>query len=132
MGAIRSSVSCANTPAQYIMLKTIADSRTGPEKARLFTLLEGRYRVAKQCVAEHEHHPNLRSLPFNAGYFMTFRCRGVHAETLRRTLLEQEGIGTISFGGAYLRVAFSIVDETLLPGVYRSIYRAAGELAGNT
>ncbi|MDR2518699.1 MAG: aminotransferase class I/II-fold pyridoxal phosphate-dependent enzyme [Spirochaetaceae bacterium] len=132
MGAIRSSVSCANTPAQHLMLKTLADSRSASEKARFFSLLERRYRTVKQCVAEHEPHPNLRSLPFNAGYFMTFQCRGVHAETLRKTLLEQEGIGTVSFGGSYLRVAFSSVDEALIPVVYRSIYRAARELAGKT
>jgi aspartate/methionine/tyrosine aminotransferase len=130
-GALRSSVSCANTPAQHLLLKTVADPRTAAEKAAFFTLLERRYRAVRRCVAARGAHPNLQSLPFNAGYFMTFRCCGISAEALRRKLLEKEGVGTVSFGDSYIRVAFSSIEEEAVPQVYAAMYRAAEELAGS-
>ena len=128
MGAIRSSVSCANTPAQYLMLKTLGDSRAEKEKAHYRDLLHKRYQAAKECVAAHPNHPVLQALPFNSGYFMSFRCIGIQAEALRQALLKDQGIGTIALGNAYLRVAFASVDAEQLPALYRSIYETAERL----
>ncbi len=131
MGCIRSSVSCVNMPAQYLMLKTMADPRSAAEKDRYLTLLKNRYLAVKKCVAEHADHKILRPLPFNSGYFMSFRCNGVNAETLRETLLEDHGIGTIALGdnNEYLRIAFSSVDEEDIPAVYKAVYDTASALA---
>jgi aspartate/methionine/tyrosine aminotransferase len=129
MGAIRSSVSCANTPAQYLMLKTIEDPRTNTEKERYYEILEKRYRAVKQFIAKNVPPPNLCPLPFNSGYFMTFRCIGISAEALRQELLTKQGIGTISFGTDYLRVAFSCVEETNIAQIYQTIYETAVRLA---
>ncbi|MDR1955477.1 MAG: aminotransferase class I/II-fold pyridoxal phosphate-dependent enzyme [Treponema sp.] len=128
MGAIRSSVSCANTSAQYLLLKILQDERTAPEKKQYYTLLQGRYQRVKRFLAEHAPPPQLRPLPFNSGYFMSFRCIGMDAETLRRELLTKHGIGTISFGETYLRVAFASIDEEQIFGVYQAIYDAARNL----
>ncbi|MHB9292369.1 hypothetical protein Holit_01466 [Hollandina sp. SP2] len=127
-GAIRSSVSCANTPAQYLMLKTLEDERTSVEKEQYHTLLQRRYQQVKQFLDEHPAHPYLRPLPFNSGYFMSFRCMGMSAEALRQELLVKHGIGTISFGKTYLRVAFASIDEEQIPEVYQVIYDAARDL----
>ncbi|MDR0561853.1 MAG: aminotransferase class I/II-fold pyridoxal phosphate-dependent enzyme [Spirochaetaceae bacterium] len=129
MGAIRSSVSCANTPAQYLMLKTLEDPQTQTEKKAYYDLMLKRYQAVKRFIAENPPHPNLRPLPFNSGYFMTFRCIGVSAEALRKELLTKQGIGTISFGDGYLRAAFSSVEEAQIPQIYRGIYDAASVLA---
>ncbi|MDR1352858.1 MAG: aminotransferase class I/II-fold pyridoxal phosphate-dependent enzyme [Treponema sp.] len=128
MGIIRSSVSCANTPAQNLMLKTMADSRTPVEKENFFRLLKGRYRAVKQFIASHPGHPVLSPLPFNSGYFMSFRCDGVDAETLRRALLDR-GIGAIALGEDYLRVTFAAIEEKDIPGVYEIIYETASKSA---
>ncbi|MDR3115325.1 MAG: aminotransferase class I/II-fold pyridoxal phosphate-dependent enzyme [Treponema sp.] len=128
MGAIRSSVSCANTPAQYLLLKTLEDERSKAEKEQYHTLLQKRYRRVKALLDAHPAHPYLRPLPFNSGYFMTFRCTGIGAEALRQELLTKHGIGTISFGETYLRVAFASMDEEQIPGVYQDIYDAARDL----
>ncbi|MDR3334288.1 MAG: aminotransferase class I/II-fold pyridoxal phosphate-dependent enzyme [Treponema sp.] len=125
MGAIRSSVSCTNTPAQYLMLKTEEDERTLAEKERYYALLKKRYQVVKQVVAEHGDHPVLQPLPFNSGYFMSFRCIGIKAGALRQELLAKHGIGTIAFGDTYLRVAFASIDEEQIPGIYQTIYDTA-------
>ncbi|MDR2370451.1 MAG: aminotransferase class I/II-fold pyridoxal phosphate-dependent enzyme [Treponema sp.] len=128
-GAIRSSVSSSNTPAQYIMLKAMEDSRTPGEKEKYRSLLRRRYNTVKKIVHENSGHPALSPLPFNSGYFMSFRCNGINAETLRRELLSKHGIGTVALGEQYLRIAFSSLDEEKIPGVYRVVYDTAAELS---
>lgn len=129
MGAIRSSVSCSNTPAQYLMLKTMNDSRSEAEKARFKEILQKRYQIVKTQVRSHANHEVLQALPFNSGYFMSFRCRGVSPETLRQTLLKEHGIGTIALGSQYLRIAFSSVEADHIPFVYETLYKTAEDLA---
>jgi aspartate/methionine/tyrosine aminotransferase len=128
MGVIRSSVSCSNTPAQNLMLKTMADRRSTAEKEEFFRLLKGRYQAVKQFIDSRPSHPVLSPLPFNSGYFMSFRCNGADAETLRRALLER-GIGVIALGRDYLRVTFAAIDEKDIPAVYEKIYETASEAA---
>jgi aspartate/methionine/tyrosine aminotransferase len=125
MGAIRSSVSCANTPAQYIMLKTMVDKRTHGEKARFWDIMKRRYDKVKAFIRTHPDHPILKPLPFNSGYFMCFRCEGINAEVLRQELLLKHGVGAISLGDCYLRVAFAGIDEEKIDDVYRIIYETA-------
>jgi aspartate/methionine/tyrosine aminotransferase len=128
MGAIRSSVSCTNTSAQYLMLKAMEDPRTPGEKKRYFKMMRSRYDRVKSFIASHPDHPFLKPLPFNSGYFMSFYCSTVDAEALRQELLTEHGIGTISLGKHYLRVAFSGIEEKLLTGVYQTIYDTAAQL----
>ncbi|MDR3303698.1 MAG: aminotransferase class I/II-fold pyridoxal phosphate-dependent enzyme [Treponema sp.] len=127
MGAIRSSVSCSNTPAQYLLMHSLEDGRTVSERERFYTLLKNRYQVVRRFVDGHSS-PRLRALPFNSGYFMSFHCVGVKAGDLRRELLEKHGIGTIAFGDDYLRIAFASLDEALIEGVYQTIYETADAL----
>ncbi|MFQ3547608.1 MAG: aminotransferase class I/II-fold pyridoxal phosphate-dependent enzyme [Termitinemataceae bacterium] len=133
MGTIRSSVSCSNTPAQHLMIKTIEDPRTEGEKNRYREILQKRYEMVKGLVAAHKGHPVLEALPFNSGYFMSFRCKGIDPEQLRQKLLKEHGIGTIaltsSSGNQYLRVAFSSVEAEHLNLVYKTIFAVASELA---
>jgi aspartate/methionine/tyrosine aminotransferase len=126
MGAIRSSVSCANTPAQNLTLKVMEDASSAAGKKAFFELLRGRYGAVKRFLAGAASSV-LEPLPFNSGYFMSFRCKGIKAETLRRALLEK-GIGTISLGDEYLRVTFAAIEESEIPEVYRVIYEAAEAL----
>ncbi|MDR1239877.1 MAG: aminotransferase class I/II-fold pyridoxal phosphate-dependent enzyme [Treponema sp.] len=128
MGAIRSSVSCTNTSAQHLMLKALEDPRTPGEKERYLEMLQGRYRAVKSFITAHPDHPVLKPLPFNSGYFMSFYCSGVDAEALRQELLFKHGIGAVSLGPRYLRLAFSGIDEDLIAGVYQAIYDTAARM----
>jgi aspartate/methionine/tyrosine aminotransferase len=128
MGAIRSSVSCANTPAQYIMLRAMEDKRTPPEKEGFLNTMKGRYRKVKTFIGGNPPHPVLKPLPFNSGYFMCFRCDGLSAEKLRQELLATRGIGAISMEDRYLRIAFAGIDEDKIETVYRTIYDTAARL----
>jgi aspartate/methionine/tyrosine aminotransferase len=128
MGAIRSSVSCANTPAQYLMLKAMEDGRTEGEKRHYRQIMKARYEKVKHAVSAHRDHPALKPLPFNSGYFMCFRCLGVDPETLRQELLHTHGIGAVSLGEHYLRIAFSGIEEEKIPQVYETVYDTALKL----
>ena len=129
MGAIRSTVSCANTSAQYIVIKALEDPRTPGEKEFYFDMMKKRYNKVKDFIALNPDHPVLNPLPFNSGYFMSFLCSGVSAEALRKKLLSEHGIGVISLGEKCIRVAFSSLDEEKIPSVYGTIYDCAAKMA---
>jgi len=130
MGAIRSSVSCANTSAQHLMLKVMDDPRTPGEKEKYKAILQNRYNLVKDFVKKHPDHHILQPLPFNSGYFMSFRCN-INAEALRQELLQKHGIGTVSLGDKCLRVAFSSIDEAKISAVYGQIYDTATQMFKN-
>ena len=127
MGVIRSSVSCSATPGQTLILKSFQDPNNDAEKAAFRKVLEGRYKVVRNFVDTHKCS-GLEVLPFNSGYFMSFRTIGIDAEALRVKLLNEKGIGTIQIDPQTLRVAFSSIEENLIEKVYTEIYNTAEEM----
>ena len=127
MGAIRSSVSCAATPSQTLILKSFDSDTLEQEKNAYTEILSRRYKIVRNFVSTHESQ-FIKPLPFNSGYFMAFDTMNINAEELRKTLLHDKGIGTISIDSRTLRVAFSSLDEEKIEGVYQAIYDTADEL----
>jgi DNA-binding transcriptional MocR family regulator len=110
----------------------LSDPRTAGEKERGFLLLKGRYEAVKKAVARHADCAALTALPFNAGYFMCFRCNGIDAEVLRRRLLEEHGIGVVALGtpdNGYIRLAFAGLDEEMIAPVYETLFALADKLS---
>jgi predicted O-methyltransferase YrrM len=60
---------------------------------------------------------------------MSFECSGLSAEALRRKLLDEKGIGTVSIQDRYLRVAFSGVEEAGIEELFAEILSAAETLS---
>ncbi|WP_295797883.1 aminotransferase class I/II-fold pyridoxal phosphate-dependent enzyme [uncultured Treponema sp.] len=127
MAAIRSSVSCAATPSQSLILKAASDGKFEEEKAEFRKILERRYKLVREFVSTHKSK-FIKPLPFNSGYFMSFDTMNIDAEKLRQKLLSDCGIGTISIDAKTLRVAFSSLDEEKINIVYQAIYDVADEL----
>lgn len=127
MAAIRSSVSCAATPSQSLILKAASDGKLEEEKAEFRKILERRYKLVREFVSTHESK-FIKPLPFNSGYFMSFDTMSIDAEKLRQKLLNDREIGTISIDAKTLRVAFSSLDEEKINIVYQAIYDVADEL----
>ena len=127
MGVIRSSVSCSATPSQSLLMHSYSDPENEVQKIAFRKILEARYRAVRSFVDTHESGA-IEALPFNSGYFMSFRLKGIDAETLRKKLLSEKGIGTISIDDRTLRVAFSSIDEDQIESVYADIYAAADEM----
>ncbi|MBQ6780791.1 MAG: aminotransferase class I/II-fold pyridoxal phosphate-dependent enzyme [Treponema sp.] len=128
MGLIRSSVSCSSTIPQSMLLRAFKDSQLESQKKAMRDMLERRYQLVRKFVNMHSSKV-LEALPFNSGYFMSFHVNGLDAEVLRKTLLTEKGIGTISIDSQTLRVAFSSVDEDKIADVYAEIYASAEALA---
>lgn len=127
MGIIRSSVSCAATPSQSILLKSFCDKNNAAEKEAFRMVLERRYKAVRAFVDSHKSTA-IEALPFNSGYFMSFHTIGIDAEELRKKLLTEKGVGTISIDAETLRVAFSSIEEDKIERVYSLIYQTAEEL----
>lgn len=127
MGIIRSSVSCAATPSQSIILKAFKEPSNEEEKLHFRKILEARYKAVRKFVDSHKSNA-IEPLPFNSGYFMSFKTNGIDAEQLRVKLLNEKGIGTISIDSNTLRVAFSSIEEEKIEDVYSKIYSTAEEM----
>lgn len=127
MGIIRSSVSCSASPSQSILLKAMNEASFEDEKLKFRKVLEGRYKKVRAFVDGHKA-ASIEALPFNSGYFMSFNVPNKNAEDLRKHLLNDYGIGTVSIDAHTLRVAFSSLEESQIESVYATIYKAADEL----
>ncbi len=124
MSAIRSSVSCSSTPSQSILLHAFTDPSHNVQKKELRDMLKRRYDEVRNFVNTNKSSV-LSPLPFNSGYFMSFNTGKVNAEDLRKKLLAESGIGTVSINAKTLRVAFSSIDEDKINEVYSKIYKTA-------
>jgi aspartate/methionine/tyrosine aminotransferase len=130
MGSIRSTVSNCNQLTQNLLLHAMRSPTFLAEKEEAFRKLKERYQAVRRIVADLAPGSALQPLPFNSGYFLTFRFKGGSAEELRKHLLHQEGIGAISIQDRFLRIAYSSVDRKDLEALFRSLFQAAGKLAG--
>ncbi|MHC5067522.1 MAG: aminotransferase class I/II-fold pyridoxal phosphate-dependent enzyme [Planctomycetota bacterium] len=110
-GAIRGAVSNINRPGQAVISKVLADPEFRTQQAEKVAVLRARAETTAEVVAKAEYADVWDVYPFNAGYFMCLRVKGVDADVLRQHLLSEHGIGTISLGATDLRVAFSCVEE---------------------
>lgn len=128
MAAIRSSVSCASTPAQTLIRKGYETGKLDEEKKEFRKILERRYALVRKFINEHTSSA-IEPLPFNSGYFMSFDTKKINAEELRVRLLNEKGIGTIQIDSRTLRVAFSSLDENKIEVVYQAIYDMAEEMS---
>lgn len=124
MGAVRSTVSNSSILAQSLILRASQSAERDREKTETFQEMERRYRKAKEAVSATPSAV-LSPLPFNSGYFMSFRLEKGNAEDLRKALLMEEGVGTIAIDPKCLRVAYSSVDLDRIEELYRTIYRTA-------
>lgn len=125
-GSVRASISNSSRLAQSILYKVLTQPDYEAERSKYDKHLEKRYQIACKMVQTLPADFPLQPLPFNSGYFMTFKVKG-DANQLRLHLLNTEGIGTISIGSDYLRIAFSAVDEEFIEDLYQRIFKAAKE-----
>ena len=124
MGAVRSTVSNSSVLAQNLILRAIASPERRRQKEEAAALLRQRYQKVKEILSARSSSA-IKPLPFNSGYFMSFRLARGSAETLRKALLMEEGVGTIAVNERCLRVAFSQLDLDKLDEVFDLIYRTA-------
>ena len=125
-GAIRSAVSSCSHVAQSVLVKAIAGESHAAERQQKKEILEARRRKVQEIVASPEFADVWEPYPFNAGYFMCVKLKGLDAETFRQHLLNRHGVGVIAEGPHDIRVAFSSVDIGQLEDLYAVLATGRG------
>jgi aspartate/methionine/tyrosine aminotransferase len=131
---VRATVGSPVATGQMLLLEALRKQGIEEEVESVRSLLEGRYRVLKEALAEVD--PELLTpLPFNSGCFALLElpaALGLDAERVRRHLLDQHDAGLIAIPPDHLRIAFCSVAADALPELVRRIERAVAELRTTT
>ncbi|SDG36662.1 aminotransferase class I/II-fold pyridoxal phosphate-dependent enzyme [Desulfosporosinus hippei] len=129
-GILRGTISSASHPAQTFVLNTIRSAEFQTQKREKYEVLRQRAIKVKQILDQGDYKDAWDYYPFNSGYFMCLKLKGVDPEALRLHLLENYGVGIISLGETDIRVAFSCVEEAELKDLYDLIYQGFKDLVG--
>jgi aspartate/methionine/tyrosine aminotransferase len=129
-GDIRAVVSNSPQLTQALVEKALGSAGIDAEREQKRSLLEARakevYRVANQA----RFAANWDVYPFNSGYFMLIKLKGVNAHKLREHLLDKHEVGLISTADSDLRIAFSCLEVEQVEPLFETIAQAVGELRG--
>ncbi len=128
MGAIRGGISNCPQVSQSLVLRALRSPTLEAERREKLALLRARAEKVREVVNREKYRDSWDVYPFNAGYFMCIRVKGVEAEQLRLHLLEQHGVGLISIGASDIRVAFSCLEIADIEPLFESVHEAIGEL----
>ena len=129
-GVIRAVISSASRPGQSIVLKALQDPEFRRQQEGKIEILRTRATVTGVECRRQEYADCWDVYPYNSGYFMCLRLKGADAETVRMTLLDEHGVGTIALGPVNLRVAFSCLTDQQIPGVFKAIANTVRSLTG--
>jgi aspartate/methionine/tyrosine aminotransferase len=100
------------------------------ERLQKKEILEARANKVQEILRAPQYAEFWEPYPFNAGYFMCLKLKGIDAETYRKHLLEKYGVGVIADGERDIRIAFSSVDVDQLEDLYSILAAAARDLLG--
>ena len=123
-GCVRGTISNASQLSQIISLKSMQSETFAAEKAQKYEILKSRAQCVKKVLEDPRYRDAWDVFPFNSGYFMCLRLKSARAETVRKYLLENDGVGTIALGEHNLRIAFSCVEEEDIPELFEIIFNA--------
>lgn len=128
--AIRCSISNCSHPAQSICLKLLSEDGFKKEKEEKFKELKRRAEKVKEIVHNEKFKKLWDVYPFNSGYFMCLRLKGVDSNKVREHALKEHGIGTIAIGESDLRIAFSSVSIEKIDKLFDLLARSIKEVKG--
>jgi aspartate/methionine/tyrosine aminotransferase len=129
-GLIRATVSNIGHASQSIVLKALNHPQFRTQQREKIEILRRRAAVTATECRRSEYADCWDVYPFNSGYFMCLRIKGVNADKLRVHLLDEHGLGTIALGETDLRVAFSCLLEAQIPDVFARIAQGVRGLTG--
>ena len=129
-GNVRSCISNVSSIGQQMAVAAYADPSYNAQKIQKYKVLHRRYQEIRRILAKHpEYADAYEAMPFNSGYFMCVKPKGVDAESVRRHLIEKYSIGTIVLSGL-IRLAYSTIPLKKLSGLFRDVASAVRDLRG--
>jgi aspartate/methionine/tyrosine aminotransferase len=127
-GAIRSGISNVPQISQSLVAKALASSSLADERKEKHEVLRARAERVHEIANAPRFRESWEVYPFNSGYFMCVKARGIDAERVRLHLLDRYGIGVIAAGGSDLRIAFSCLEQDQIEPLFETLHRAIQEL----
>lgn len=124
---IRSSISSSSRVAQSVFRNAIDDEKYIKEKEKKHRILHDRAEIVKDIVYREKYKEFWDVYPFNSGYFICLRIKGIDAESVRRKALHDYGVGTIALGND-IRVAFSCIEKENLEEIFEILATSISEL----
>lgn len=128
LGIIRGTISNASHAGQTFVLHALESPLFATQKQEKFNILKNRAKRVKDVLSSGKYDDVWQYYPFNSGYFMCLKLIRVNAESLRKHLLENYGVGVISLGETDVRVAFSCVEEEEIEELFELIYQGVKDL----
>ena len=123
-GAIRAGISNVSHLSQSLVEKAMASEEIKAERAEKHAILGARAQKCFEIANQPQFAKSWDVYPFNSGYFMCVRVRGVDAEQLRLRLLDQYGVGLISTNAEDIRIAFSCMELAQVEPLFETLHEA--------
>ena len=127
-GAIRCSISNCSMTKQSILLSLKNNPDYIEERKQKYAILKERAMKVKEVVYDKKYSDCWDIYPFNSGYFMCIRIKGVDSNEVRKHALEKYGVGTISISNTNLRIAFSCIEVEEVEDIFEIIAKSIREL----
>ena len=125
---VRSCVSNITSIGQNMALAALADKGYAKQKREKYNVLKKRYVAIRKLLAKHPEYENaFEVMPFNSGYFMCVKPKGVEAEAVRKQLIAKYSTGAIVLSGL-IRLAFSTTPSAKLPKLFANVAAAINDL----
>jgi len=127
-GAIRGGISNSPKLSQSVVFKALASDSIAGERAAKAEALRLRAEKVFEVARQPRYRESFEVYPFNSGYFMCIRVKGVDAEAVRLRLLEGYQAGLVATSPTDLRVAFSCLEVEEIEPLFELVHRAIQEL----
>ncbi|HEB90201.1 MAG TPA: aminotransferase class I/II-fold pyridoxal phosphate-dependent enzyme [Deltaproteobacteria bacterium] len=127
-GAIRGGVSNVPQLSQSLVQRALESPSLADERKEKCETLRARAQRVFEVANDPRYAESWSVYPFNSGYFMLVKVKGVDAEKLRVHLLEEHGVGLIATSSTDIRVAFSCLEVEEVDPLFEALHRAIGEL----
>ncbi len=129
-GAIRGGISNSPLISQTLVEKALSSPSIADERKGKQEILRARAAKVHEVASAERYQDYWDMYPFNSGYFMLIKVKGVDAEKLRRHLLEKYDVGLISTSASDLRVAFSCLEVEHVEHLFDAVRQGIEDLRG--
>ncbi len=131
-GDIRATISYSSMLSQSLLLKTMLSPHLKEEKSQKYNILRARYLKVKDALRNEKYKGCWRYYPFNSGYFMCLELKDADANSVRKRLLNNYGVGVIATGASDLRIAFSCIEQDQVHELFELLYNAVEDIRKTT